>query len=81
VKHLLTYIDTTKLRSLKVVVNPGNGGAGSVVDLLQESLPFEFIKINHDPDGSFPAGVPNPMLSEIGRSRARPSSQKGPIWE
>jgi phosphomannomutase len=27
-------------------------------------LPFEFIKINHQPDGSFPNGVPNPMLEE-----------------
>ena len=40
----------------------GNGGAGLVVDQLQSHLPFEFIKINHEPDGKFPNGVPNPML-------------------
>jgi phosphomannomutase len=64
IEHLLTYIDVTKLRPLKVVVNAGNGGAGPVVDLLESSLPFEFIKLNHTPDGTFPAGVPNPMLEE-----------------
>ncbi len=64
VEHLLTYIDVGKLRPLKIVVNAGNGGAGPVVDLLEEALPFEFIKINHAPDGAFPNGVPNPMLPE-----------------
>jgi phosphomannomutase len=64
VEHLLTYVDAAKLRPLKVVVNAGNGGAGPVIDLLEKTLPFEFIKLNHTPDGSFPAGVPNPMLPE-----------------
>jgi phosphomannomutase len=64
VEHLLSYIDVERLRPLKVVVNAGNGGAGPVVDLLERHLPFRFVKINHDPDGSFPAGVPNPMLPE-----------------
>ncbi|OFW58142.1 MAG: phosphomannomutase [Actinobacteria bacterium RBG_16_64_13] len=64
VHHLLTYVDVGKLRPLKVVVNAGNGGAGPVIDLLERSLPLEFVKINHTPDGSFPAGVPNPMLPE-----------------
>jgi len=63
-EHLLGYIDRSKLRKLKVVVNAGNGGAGLVVDQLQQYLPFEFIKINHAPDGTFPNGVPNPMLEE-----------------
>ena len=53
-----------KLKKLKIVVNAGNGGAGLVVDQLEPHLPFEFIKINHEPDGTFPNGVPNPMLEE-----------------
>ena len=53
-----------KLRPLKVVVNAGNGGAGLIVDQLEPHLPFEFIKVNHEPDGTFPHGVPNPMLEE-----------------
>ncbi|HLA80678.1 MAG TPA: phosphomannomutase, partial [Thermoleophilia bacterium] len=62
VEHLLTYIDTEKLKPLKIVVNAGNGGAGPVIDLLEKRLPFELVKINHEPDGNFPNGVPNPLL-------------------
>jgi phosphomannomutase len=62
IDHLLSYVNTRKLRPLKVVVHAGNGGAGLIVDKLQPFLPFEFIKIQHEPDGSFPNGVPNPML-------------------
>ena len=62
IEHLLSYIDRSKLRRLKVVVDPGNGGAGPFVDLLAPHLPFEFIKVRHAPDGHFPNGVPNPML-------------------
>jgi phosphomannomutase len=63
-RHLLSYIDRSKLKPLKVVVNAGNGGAGMVVDRLEPHLPFQFIKIHHEPDGTFPHGVPNPMLEE-----------------
>ena len=64
IEHLLGYVDTRKLRKLKVVVNPGNGGAGLAIDALEPHLPFEFIKVNHTPDGTFPNGIPNPMLEE-----------------
>jgi phosphomannomutase len=62
--HLMSYIDVARLRKLKVVVNPGNGGAGLIIDLLEPQLPFEFVKVNFKPDGTFPNGVPNPMLEE-----------------
>ena len=65
IDHLLGYIDNPdNLKPLKIISNPGNGMAGPVIDLLQKRLPFEFIKIQHDPDGSFPNGVPNPLLPE-----------------
>jgi phosphomannomutase/phosphomannomutase/phosphoglucomutase len=62
IEHLLSYVDSAKLEPLKVVVHAGNGGAGLIVDKLQPFLPFEFIKVQHEPDGNFPNGVPNPML-------------------
>jgi phosphomannomutase len=62
IEHLLSYLDRARLKPLKIVVNAGNGGAGLIVDQLEAHLPFQFIKINHHPDGSFPNGVPNPML-------------------
>ena len=64
VEHLLSYIDVAALQPLKIVVDAGNGGAGRVVDLLEPHLPFEFIKLHHEPDGNFPNGVPNPLLPE-----------------
>ncbi len=62
--HLLGYVDRSTLKPLKVVCNAGNGGAGTVIDLLEAHLPFEFIKVHHEPDGNFPHGVPNPLLPE-----------------
>lgn len=62
IAHLLSYVETSALQPLKIVVNAGNGGAGPIIDLLEPHLPFEFIKIHHEPDGNFPNGVPNPMI-------------------
>ena len=64
VRHVLGYVDPRKLRPLKIVVNAGNGGAGRVIDQLEPHLPFEFVKVQHEPDGTFPHGVPNPLLPE-----------------
>jgi phosphomannomutase len=65
-QRLLTYHlpEVKPERRLKIVVNPGNGGAGAVIDLLEQALPFDFIKVHHKPDGNFPNGVPNPLLIE-----------------
>lgn len=64
IEHLLRYIDVESLKPLKIVCNPGNGAAGSVIDQLESHFPFDFIKMHHEPDGNFPNGVPNPLLVE-----------------
>jgi len=64
IDHLLSYVDRDALTPLKLVVNPGNGGAGIAMDGLERELPFELIKVNYEPDGTFPNGIPNPMLLE-----------------
>ncbi|WP_442767843.1 phosphomannomutase CpsG, partial [Acinetobacter bohemicus] len=69
IEHLLTYIEPEKISPLKLVVNAGNGAAGHVIDAIEEKfkqldIPVEFIKINHQPDGTFPNGIPNPILVE-----------------
>ncbi|KAF0185743.1 MAG: phosphomannomutase [Nitrospirae bacterium] len=63
-KHLLGYVDASLLKPLRIVTNAGNGSAGIIVDALEDHLPFEFIRINHEPDGAFPNGIPNPLLPE-----------------
>ncbi len=64
IEHMMGYIDVDKLKPLKLVVNAGNGCAGIAVDGLESKLPFELIKVNHEPDGTFPNGIPNPLLPE-----------------
>jgi phosphomannomutase len=64
IQHLLTYVDKSALKPLKIVSNPGNGGAGLAMDWLEKELPLEFIHVHHDPDGSFPNGIPNPLEVE-----------------
>ncbi|MGA2191350.1 MAG: phosphomannomutase [Steroidobacteraceae bacterium] len=64
IAHLMSYVDVRTLKPLRIVVNAGNGGAGLIIDRLEPLLPFEFIKVHHEPDGHFPNGIPNPMLEE-----------------
>ena len=64
IEHMLSYIDTDHLKPLRLVLNPGNGCAGIASDALERYLPFELIKLYNTPDGTFPNGIPNPMLLE-----------------
>ena len=64
IEHLLGYVDVAELKPLTLVANAGNGCAGAIVDRLEQVLPVTFVKINHQPDGTFPKGVPNPLLPE-----------------
>ena len=64
INRLLTFIEPASLRKLRIVTNAGNGCAGLTLDRLEKHLPFEFIKMHNEPDGTFPNGVPNPMIEE-----------------
>ena len=64
VKKILSFIDSDSLSKLKVVMNPGNGGAGVYAEYISKNMPIEIIKLNFDPDSSFPNGIPNPMIEE-----------------
>jgi len=69
IEHLLDYVQVENLPPLKILVNPGHGAAGPILSLLEQALaargaPIEFIKVGWEPDGTFPLGLPNPMLSE-----------------
>lgn len=77
VDHLLGYVDVSSLKPLKVVVNAGNGCAGPVIDALSEYLPFEFIRVHHEPDGTFPNGIPNPLLPENREATAQAVREHG----
>ena len=77
VQHILSYVDTENLKPLKIVVNAGNGAAGPILDVMEKYLPFELIKVHHQPDGSFPNGVPNPLLPENRETTAKAVRESG----
>lgn len=69
VNRVLSFVDVGALRPLKIVVNAGNGAAGPTFDAIALGLaargaPIEFVRMYHTPDGSFPNGIPNPLLPE-----------------
>lgn len=90
INHLISYIEPNNIKAIKLVVNAGNGAAGPVVDALETTLKekgmmIDFIKINHQPDGCFPKGVPNPMLpenrSETSKAVIMHNADMGIAWD
>ena len=77
IRHLISYVKKEDLKPMKLVVNAGNGCAGPVIDLLERELPFEFIKIHHQPDGALPNGIPNPLLPEKREATAKAVREHG----
>ena len=67
--RVLGFVDVATLAPLKIVINSGNGAAGPTVDAIIDRLaaqgaPIEVIRVHHDPDSTFPNGIPNPLLPE-----------------
>jgi phosphomannomutase len=65
VAFMRSYLEPlADIAPLKIVLNPGNGCAGPVLEKILHSIPGEFITIHGEPDGTFPHGIPNPLLPE-----------------
>lgn len=77
VDHLLNYVDVKRLQPFTIAANPGNGCAGPVLDKLSQRLPFRFVTRFAQPDGTFPNGVPNPMLPENQQATAELVRESG----
>jgi phosphomannomutase len=63
-EHCLGFIDAEGLRPLKIVVDAGNGMAGKMLPPIFEKLPFEYVPMYFELDGSFPNHPPNPIEPE-----------------
>ncbi len=90
VARLMSFVDVAALRPLKIVVNAGNGAAGPTFDALAERLaeagaPLTFVRMHHAPDGSFPNGIPNPLLPEnqpiTGKAVLADGADLGVAWD
>ena len=69
IEKIIKFVDLKNLKPLKIVINSGNGAAGPTIDFLKRKLIKRGVKTNfvyqhHDPDSSFPNGIPNPMIEE-----------------
>jgi phosphomannomutase len=65
VDRVLSFVDASALRPLKVVIDAANGMAGAMLPPVLERLPMlEVVRCYFDPDGSFPNHEPNPLLPE-----------------
>lgn len=64
IAHLLAFCDPERLKPLKILAKAGNGAAGIAMRKLAPFLPMTIEEMQFEPDGSFPNGVPNPILEE-----------------
>lgn len=64
IDHLLSYVDPKELKPFTIACNPGNGCAGPALERIAERIPCRLALKFAEPDGTFPNGVPNPLLPE-----------------
>lgn len=90
VQHVCSYIDITALHGRKFVVNAGNGSAGPTLNAIEsylhkQNVNVSFVKVHHQPDGTFPNGIPNPLLPESRSDTAdeviRTNADMGIAWD
>jgi phosphomannomutase len=77
VDRVLSFVDVSELRPLKVVVDAANGMAGMMLPPILERLPIEAVPCYFEPDGTFPNHEPNPLLPENREFIVRKTLQEG----
>jgi len=61
-KKVLSLVDVTTFKKMKIVVDAGNGMAGKIIPSIFEGLPFELVPLYFELDGHFPNHTPNPLI-------------------
>jgi len=64
VEHVLKFVDSSRFRPLKVVVDAANGMGGKLVPPVFEHLPVELVDLYFDLDGTFPNHPADPIQIE-----------------
>jgi phosphomannomutase len=77
VDRVLSFVDVSELRPLKVVVDAANGMAGLMLPPVLERLPIEAVPCYFEPDGTFPNHEPNPLLPENREFIVRKTLEEG----
>ena len=77
VAHCLAFIDTSKLRPLRLVLDAGNGMGGPAAERVFAKLPFERTDLYFTPDGNFPNHPADPLVEENRRDIIAAVKAKG----
>lgn len=65
VKTILTFVDTKKIKPMKIVIDAGNGMGGPILEKIFKYLPqVEMTSMYFEPDGTFPHHEANPIKEE-----------------
>jgi phosphomannomutase len=79
VDQVMSFVDVSALRPLRVVIDAANGMAGAMLPPVLERLGsvVEVVPCYCDPDGSFPNHEPNPLLPENREFIVRKTLEEG----
>jgi phosphomannomutase len=77
VNRVLSFVDVSTIKPLKVVIDAANGMAGAMLPPVLERLPIETVRCYFEPDGSFPNHEPNPLLPENREFIVRKTLEEG----
>jgi phosphomannomutase len=78
VDRVMSFIDVSAVRPLKVVIDAANGMGGAMLPPVLERLPMlDVVRCYFDPDGSFPNHEPNPLLPENREFIVRKTLEEG----
>lgn len=78
--HLLSLVDLSAIRPLKVVVDAGNGMGGHTVPTVLAPLPLEVVPLYFELDGTFPNHEANPWTRPTWWTSRRRSARRAPTW-
>jgi phosphomannomutase len=77
VDRVMSFVDVSAIRPLKVVIDTANGMAGAMLPPVLERLPISAERFFFEPDGSFPNHEPNPLLEENRRFIVHKTLERG----
>lgn len=64
IKHVLSFIDVSKLKPLHIAVDAGNGMAGKIFPKIESYVPWKVEEMYFELDGTFPNHEANPLKFE-----------------
>jgi phosphomannomutase len=78
VDRVMSFVDVSEIRPLKVVIDAANGMAGAMLPPVLDRLPMvDAVRCFFEPDGTFPNHEPNPLLPENREFIVRKTLEEG----